>query len=90
MFSKQKKKGRRKHSNCTSKKQQITRRGRRRKRRKEEEEEEERRRRRTGPSFSSMVFRCGEGTVLEAWRLQFEASFLSVQKATLGTSRLEA
>ena len=38
-----------------------------------------------GPSFSSILFRCGEAKVLDACRLQFGGSFLSVQKATLGT-----
>ena len=36
-------------------------------------------------SLSSMVFRCCEGKVWEACKLEFGASFLPCQKATLGT-----
>ena len=33
-----------------------------------------------------MLFRNGEGDVFETWELHFAASFLSIQKATLGTT----
>ena len=45
--------------------------------------------RRPGPSFTALLFRCGEGAVCEPSRLEDrqlkELVFLSVQKATLGT-----